>query len=206
MTKYIDETIKIPTSSWAIWDNKDTNDIEFFKRNYSKLHSRVIICGLNRSSKINNYINIPFKNFHTPNHRGDKRLKEFIQDEQLENIIGAYMTDLSLTIETNSNQVNITHIDINNFLTQINKLDNHNKRTIICIGDKTFNSLCKELNIIPSIKKYEANLKKFTINYNNEIWTIYRIWCHSNYGIFQHKADIELKQQLKIINNEIRYI
>ena len=201
---YINESSKIETASWALWNKNGLNNIEFFNNNIDKLHSKVIILGLNRSGQNEDFLFVPFQNFHSSKHQGDKRLEKFIQEDNLKNIIGCYMTDLSFKIETDSTKVTITNDDIQNLLNQINKIGKKElKRTIICLGDKSFDSLCQGLNINSLKIKEENNLRKINKMVNNENWSIYRVWCHGNYGKYLHKSTIELKEQLTIINNEI---
>ena len=99
---------EIETSSWAVWDEENSNSLAFFLSKLEFFHSKVIFVGLNRSNVANDSAKVlPLSNFHTKGHVGDKRLKRFIQDDNLSNLIGSFMTDISEQIETNSNQVKI---------------------------------------------------------------------------------------------------
>ena len=90
------------TSSWAVWNEDDCNSLEFFLSKQELFHSRVIFVGLNRSNVANDSSKVsPLSNFHTKGHVGDKRLKRFIQQANLSNLIGGFMTDISNQIETN---------------------------------------------------------------------------------------------------------
>ena len=103
----IEDCYKIPRSSWALWNIQGENNEEFFNQNSNKLHSRVILLFRNESNKLSIKENsIPYINCHGKNKNSqelnhkDKQLKEFIQDDYLENIIGGYITDLLVVIPT----------------------------------------------------------------------------------------------------------
>jgi hypothetical protein len=194
-----------PTSSWALWNENGDSDFEFFNKKLHLLKPDVVFLGLNRSNVIKSLEIKPFINFHAPNHTGDNRLKRFIQEGLLENLIGAYMTDLSIEIETDSTKVKIDKSAIHKIVNEINYIK-PNRRTIICIGDKSFKSLCKCFQIQYSkiMKNHEkSNLKFSKAIVNDEEWYIYRVWMHSNYGSNQNKGEIELKKQLELINEFI---
>lgn len=194
-----------PTSSWALWNENGENDFNFFNKNLQLLKPDIIILGLNRSNIIKSIGIKPFINFHAPNHRGDNRLKRFIQDGQLTNLVGAYMTDLSNEIETNSSKVKIDKSVFDKLVNEIN-YKKTNRRIIICIGDATFDSLCKCFQIQYSkFKKNpnKSNLRFSKVIYNEEEWYIYRVWMHSSWGKFKNYGEIELKEQLELINEII---
>ena len=170
------EISKLPTASWAIWNLGGENDLEFFTEHIDKLHARAVVLGLNRSDGAHEQGNIPFINFHTPKHRGDKRLERFIQGDTLGSILGCYMTDLSLEIKTDSNLVTIGIDALNKLVKQLDFSVEVN-RTVICIGDKTFDSLCKALNkkcskIIKEVNN--SNIRRTSAQVGTENWNIYR--------------------------------
>jgi len=194
------------TDSWAIWVEQEPHDFSFFEKNLDKLHADVVILGLNRSDGSHTIQKKPFINFHAPSHRGDTRLKTYIRDGNLDKIIGAFMTDLSEEIQTNSNKVNIEKLGlIDNFIEKL-KFYPAAKRTIICLGDKPFDEICKALEIKPSRIKSDPtkfNLRNVTVKVKSESWDIYRVWLHSSWGKFEEKGSTELPLQLQFINNNI---
>lgn len=198
---------KNETSSWAVWSEEDENNLDFLLSKINNLHSKVIFVGLNRSNIANDLSKIaPLSNFHTKGHIGDNRLKRFIQDVQLTNLIGGFMTDISEQIETKSNLVKVEELSaVKKFAEKIRSIDNSRIRHIICFGDKVFNTFVNALGISKKqIKEISDNkIKEIKISIDNEIWNLYRVWHYSNYGIFIHKSEIELPIQLKYINERI---
>jgi hypothetical protein len=198
----IDNCYKIPRFSWALWNTQGENDAQFFNQNSNKLHSKVILLSRNESNKLTIKENsIPYINCHSKNKNSlelnhkDKQLKQFIQDDNLENIIGGYITDLLVVSPTpikNSTEV---------FKDELKKLNKkYELRIIICFGDSTFNLLCEQLNINDE-EKIDKNIRKIETIIEDEIWIIYRVW-RQNWGKFKYKND-ELKEQLIFINKEI---
>ncbi|MCF8055371.1 MAG: hypothetical protein K9K37_01870 [Desulfocapsa sp.] len=197
----------IPTASWALWNSDGPNDIAFFTAHLKMLHGRVVILGLNRGNLAHKNGTRSFINFHTPNHRGDDRLKRYIQGSMLTEILGCYMTDLSLKIETDSTKVEIDNPKeaLKDLKEQL-KFSHEQKRTIICIGNKTFDTLCKGVGL--KYLKYQKdndnnNLRVARITVGDEKWTIYRVWLHSSYGMFEHYGEVDLPKQLQLINDNI---
>ena len=198
----------IETSSWAVWSENNNDNLEFFLSKKDSLHSRVVFVGLNRSNVVNDLSKVsPLSNFHTKGHVGDKRLKRFIQDANLSNLIGGFMTDISEQIETKSNLVMIEEQNaVNIFTEKIRSIDNSEIRNIICFGDKVFNTFVKALKITKNRiqENSEKKIKEFEIKVDNERWCVYRVWHYSNYGTFIHKAEMELPLQLQYINYKVQ--
>lgn len=194
------------TSSWAVWD-ENKNDVDFFLSKLNILHGKAVFVGLNRSNIANDLSKIaPLSNFHTKCHIGDKRLKRFIQDAQLLNLIGSFMTDISEQIETNSNLVRVNEQNAVKVLAEkVRSIDNFQIRHIICFGDKVFNTLVNAFRISKNqiVEVSGIKIREVEIKGRNETWHLYRVWHYSNYGIFIHKSEIELPIQLKYINDKI---
>lgn len=197
---------KIETSSWAVWNEQNENTLNFFLSKQESFHSRVIFVGLNRSNGANDFSKVaPLSNFHTRGHVGDKRLKRFVQDANLSNLIGGFMTDISEQIETNSNLVTIEEQNaVKSFIERVRLIDDSQTRHIICFGDKVFNSFVNALKISRSrIKENPENkIKEVDVKVDNEVWHLYRVWHYSNYGTFIHKSEEGLPVQLKYINDK----
>lgn len=82
--------------SWAIWNPNYVKDLDIIEKEKSKLHSRVVFVGLNKSKKVGPWGNFHFSEF-------DKRLQlgiESLRTEIKEILTGAYMTDLVEDEET----------------------------------------------------------------------------------------------------------
>ncbi len=197
----------IETSSWAVWSEESANSLNFFLSKQETFHSKVIFVGLNRSNAANDFSKVaPLSNFHTKGHVGDRRLKRFVQDANLSNLIGGFMTDISEQIETNSNLVTIEEQNVvKNFVRKIRSIDDSQTRHIICFGDKVFNSFVNALKISKSRvnENSENKIKDVEVKVDNEAWHLYRVWHYSNYGTFIHKSEQELPVQLKHINDKI---
>lgn len=194
------------TSSWAIWDKTNENNLGFFISNLERLHAKVIFVGLNRSNIANNVsLTAPLSNFHTKGHIGDGRLKRFVQDENLLNLIGGFMTDISEQIETNSNLVKVEEQDaVKKFAEKVRSIDDSQTRHIICFGNKVFDIFVRALGISKSLiqENRENKIRETEIKGNYETWHLYRVWHYSNYGDFIHKSEKELPVQLKYINDK----
>jgi len=198
---------QIETSSWAVWSEQSENDLDFFLSKRELLHGRVIFVGLNRSNVANDSSKVALlSNFHTKGHVGDKRIKRFVQDANLSNLVGGFMTDMSEQIETNSDKVSIEARDaVKRFVEKIRLIDDSQIRHIICFGDKVFNTFINAIGISKSrvSGNPENKIKEVEVKGNNETWHLYRVWHYSNYGTFIHKSEIELPLQLKYINDKI---
>jgi hypothetical protein len=195
---------QIATSSWAVWNEQSENTLDFFISKQELFHSRVVFVGLNRSNVANDSSKIsPLSNFHTKGHVGDNRLKRFVQDNNLSNLIGGFMTDISEQIETNSNRVKVEEQDaVKKFVEKIRLIDNSQTRHIICFGNKVFDTFINALGISKSrIKENRENkIKEVEVKGHYETWFLYRVWHYSNYGDFIHKSEKELPIQLEYIN------
>lgn len=206
-TEVFQKLKNIGTSSWAVWSENNENSLNFFLSKQSFLHGRVIFVGLNRSNAANDISKVsPLSNFHTKGHIGDRRLKRFVQDANLLNLIGGFMTDISEQIETNSNKVTIEEQKaVKGFVEKIRLIDDSQTRHIICFGDKVFNTFINGLGIAKSCVRgnSENKLKEVEVKGKKETWHLYRVWHYSNYGTFIHKSEKELPVQLKYINDKI---
>lgn len=195
-----------PTNSWAVWDVKDDNNLAFFRANLTNLHGKVIFVGLNRSDVANDSSKVfPLSNFHTRDHIGDKRLKRFIQDNNLSNLIGGFMTDISEQIESNSKKVKIQEQDaVKKFAEKVRSIDDSQKRHIICFGNDVFDCFIKPLRISKNLIKEipENKIKYVEVKGNYETWHLYRVWHYSNFRE-PHKPERELPIQLRYINDKI---
>ncbi|MCA1624646.1 MAG: hypothetical protein LC768_03380 [Acidobacteria bacterium] len=206
-TKAFNNLKKVETSSWAVWNEDNDNSLDFFLSKQELFHSRVIFVGLNRSNAANDFSKAaPLSNFHAKGHTGDKRLKRFIQDANLSNLLGGFMTDISEQIETNSNEVMVEKQKaVRIFIDKIRLIDDFQTRHIICFGDKVFNTFINALRIVKSrITDNSINkVKEVKTEIGNETWHLYRVWHYSNYGTFLRKSEEELPVQLRYINDKI---
>lgn len=228
MSDHIIEKLKNEfDGSWAIWSEefpkegcieekvgKEQNQeaiYELIKERKNKINPNVVLLGSNPSEGLK----YPYHNFHsTQRKNNDNKLKEFIQDNDLKNIKGAYMTDLQKEeTEPDSNKTREpTSKDYEKFFKELNFLDQHDYK-IICFGDKVFNKFedkfdTETILIGESIKEYyeggeSSKVKKIKVNWKGKNLNFYRVWHYSNWGTHQNKVK-ELEEQLKFLNkNEI---
>lgn len=198
--------------SWAIWDkqfDKSTEAdgdqhrrhvYEFMLANSDKLKRNPILLGLNRSRERSS---LAFSNFHTPGHRGDKKLKEFIQDEGLTNLTGAYMTDVSRKATPRSTGVIPSSKDGPRFIEQLRILG-RDSYTAICFGRRVFERfiikwLCvRKRDVVicgPNLQKAQGYFDGIRI----EAW---RVWHYSPQAAA--KAS-ELKKQLAWLDRNVEF-
>ncbi|MEQ1605034.1 MAG: hypothetical protein ABL999_09210 [Pyrinomonadaceae bacterium] len=202
-----DKLRKFDTTSWAIWNEKEDSSVSFFRSQLECLHGRSVFVGLNRSeSWQENLENTCLSNFHTPGHTADRRLKRIIQDANLQNLIGSFMTDISEEVKTDSGLVNVEeHGYTADLVAKITSIDKIDRRSIVCFGDKAFKILRTGLGISSRLVSKDSTnlLKSFSTHVNKEIWHVFRVWHPSNYGKFIHKSEQELPIQLAYINGAI---
>ncbi|GET21396.1 hypothetical protein [Prolixibacter denitrificans] len=201
-TDILDELKSDELSSWAVWNEDGNNTLDFFQSKLDILHSRFVFLGLNRSNGAERKEHTPFRNFHAERHVGDNRLKKIIQDEALENLVGSFMTDLTIEVQTDSSKVKVNEESAINRLKEKLSLMPCRQRSIICFGEKVFESICGALKvgIGEIIELPEFLLKKAVVQVAGENWTIYRVWHYSNYGRYLHKSEEELPKQLRYVN------
>ena len=206
-TEIFNKLKDIETSSWAVWNEENENTLDFFLSKRGLLHGKVIFVGLNRSNVANDSSKVtPLSNFHTKGHIGDKRIKRFVQDVNLSNLIGGFMTDISEQIETNSDKISVEARDaVKKFAKKIRSIDDSRTRHIICFGDKVFNIFINAIRVSKSCVRLnsENKIKEVVIKGNYETWHLYRVWHYSNYGNLIHKSEKELPVQLEYINGKI---
>ncbi|MFC7216050.1 hypothetical protein ACFQO4_18430 [Saliphagus sp. GCM10025334] len=142
-----------------------------------------------------------YQNFHSPSSTHfDDRLKSFIQENALENIIGAYMTDIVPdVVDPNSSNVAPAEADTDRFLELLATLG-HGAYDVICFSGQAFEAL-REVVEADEID-LEHNITAFTGVANEVEITAYRVWHYSNYGANVAKIP-ELERQLRYLNDEI---
>lgn len=139
---------KHPTSSWAIWSEgfpeegcieegiESDKDIiyNFIKRNRKNLNPSVVLLSLNPSQEIPRK---PFSNFHYPKEiyprTRDGVLKKSIQKNNLEELKGAFMTDLSKKVTPNSEEISIDDVNWDEFMKKLDILG-EDEYYIVCLG------------------------------------------------------------------------
>ena len=154
-------------SSWAIWvDEGDTpksniEKLELFddEKILEKLNPNFVIVGLNPSGQDTNKKN-DWCNFHSSDKKrqNDYKLRYALKDTML---WGAYMTDLSGIIKTDSNKVSVSEDDVKKFQEEISLLGT--KPVLVALGDKVYKALKKYLSeeySIIKIKHYACYINK----------------------------------------------
>jgi len=223
-----EELSNCPTSSWAIWTDKFNKKgcIEgepgqpknYFIKNLFVLKNNIILLGLNPSEFTENRkkledkkcINLSesnenlMRNFHTVGHRGDNCLKETICN--LNNIQGAYMTDLAAVIKTDSNKVIIRDEDIEIFKQKLEILGANNFH-VICFGDKTFYAIFNYFKNKGTKIKIEINdfaVKEYSTCLDEKNIKLYGI-LHYSYvvnGRGNHRRN-DFERQMEYVNNKL---
>jgi hypothetical protein len=196
-----------PYSSWAIWTEQFPDEgcveetperlIEFIESNVDQLVGSVVLLSLEPSDEKP----AGYRNFHSPSGRNnDDRLKHFIQDEELTNITGGFMTDIFPSPgEFESSDVRPIESDIDRFTDQLRTIG-FDEYQVICFSNRAFQLLWKmvggpETELPHSIESFTGLVHDIEVS-------AYRVWHYSNWGTHADKIH-ELKQQLRYLNNEI---
>ena len=149
------------------------------------------------SNSQNNYFFAPFETFHTASHAGDGRLKRYIQEGNLQNLIGSYMTNLSEQIDSNSHNVNISTKDFDVLYEQLDILNAH-FISIICFGEKVFAKMKRNFNALKNkIIVTKHGINNFSTQFNDLKLNIFQVYHYSSWG----KCNQILQEQLNYIND-----
>lgn len=196
---------KYPWTSWAIWDSgfPDGDCVEctpenltgFFLDRTDQLTPNIVLLGLNRAGNLDE----PFQNFHAPtrNHY-DYRLKTFIQDEGLDQLQGAYMTDLVDEVNPNESEVTVSRADGEVFVDQLRTLD-YPEYHILCFGEKPFRGAINHFGGEPETWPHEINYAQTEVN--GRRLHFYRVWFYGAWGANQDKVEV-LQRQLQHLNKQ----
>ena len=197
---------RFPWASWAIWDDvfpdgecveqRPERLVDFASEHVDHLTPDVVFLGLNRSDDLVE----PFQNFHAPTRKHyDYRLKEFVQDGDLDRLHGAYMTDLVDEVNPESTEVDVTDADAAVLLEQL-RLFGEREYHVICFGNKAFDGLTDYFDAAgttqpPEIKYARTEVGELTLH-------LYRVWFYGLYGIYQDKVET-LQRQLQHIDERL---
>jgi len=215
------------TSSWAIWskdflnhkcrkcvENEENGLKEYFIKKIDSLKNNIILLGLNPSGNKENLRDAPtyfLGNFHTViydygksgkrRHQGDLLLSETVMN--LNNIKGAYMTDSSDVIESDSSKVSLDEDDVKNLLEA--KLDILGSKNfhIVCFGKKVFSVITKKYG--KGIKKIEKEngVIEFPIKLENKDITFYKVYHYSSARYGADKKE-KFKKQLEYVDQAVQ--
>jgi hypothetical protein len=194
--KQIDGLTEYRTSSWAMW--REAIDEKYCKDNINCLKNNVVLLGLNQSGgdKESKETKSNFLNFHAFGHKGDGLLKEEIS--KLEHLRGAYMTDLSTVIESDSKKVKLTVESKKRFEEQL-KILAADKFYIICFGQKVLNFLINECYPEAKPQNPESEIKELFVK--TEKWEL-KIYGVQHYSAWLGKNK-KCRDQLKTVNTLI---
>lgn len=218
--KQFKELQKFRIGSFAIWNPKGIHNADYFKKNIKKLHGNVIFLGLNRSGDSKNpnpvYKNkeYGFSNFHPDNHKGDKVLESIFKDFNLNNLNGAYITDLYQDFNGKSKEIKKKYsknpyLIRKNFITVYNQISifKKNQYNLICFGVQVFKDLSrillnnkKPIIINKNIKYFEAD---FPFNKDKVKFNVYKVHHYSNRFIKEKLLYKILSEQLLFLNKHI---
>jgi len=181
-------------NAWAIWEDESMDLPGLSRPEISKyLKPGIIFLGLNPSKSLKT-----IRNFHS-NSVGDKRLKEAIQNGDLEsaalkNLVGGFMTDLTDTVESDSSKVDLKEHSFHKF-EQILQVLGEDQYHIICFGGKTYetakNWLLNQKAVDKDVLSCETGKMPYVI-------TLYKV-MHYSYRYGENKVG----EQLNRINESI---
>lgn len=202
--------------SWALWSSRfgekdsletDLKAIEgFLRQEVGRLKPNVVFLGLNRShSRRKAAKTIPphpvkCSNFHNPRHRGDAFLCKEISG-CLE-LLGGFMTDLSMVLESNSKKVGEPSIeDVANFRSTLKKLRGRPIH-VICFGHRVFNALTRHLETADVGSLCQGDVPVLDWHAGREWIRAYRV-IHYSYAVRYNRAP-RFRKQLRCINQAVR--
>lgn len=193
-------------SSWALWSDRFPNEgcleenserlAKFIEARRQHLSPDVVFLSLNPSGEVPR----GFSNFHSPKAKHyDDRLKSFVQDNGLESLQGAYMTDLVPEIvDPNSGNVDPSNADVEQFLAELDAFDEPTHH-VICLTGKSFEALRGHFG--KDATEETHNIESFSVTTGAKTLHVYRVWFYGLYGIYQDKVN-ELEQQLAYLDRE----
>jgi len=190
-----------PTSSWALWSPKFPEDgcveedserlVSFISERQDSLQPSVVLLSLNPST----HLPSDFQNFHSTDakHRNDQ-FRDYIVEAGLE---GAYMTDLVERVNPDSNSVEVQEDDIQNFLDQLELL-NQDRYYVICFLNDAFTALRDGFDA--DERGYPHRIKAFSSVWNGTKLDCFKVYFHANWGVNQDKTPDE---QLEYLNDHV---
>jgi hypothetical protein len=197
------------SASWAVWscrfnkspcveDGTGGEILAYIEGRIDELKPNVVLAGLNppAASERDGIPKRIFGNFHTVKHRGDGLLKETIP--MLDNIHGAYMTDLSAA----AGDVNINPDKAKkDFEAQLNILAAAGFY-VVCWGEKVFNTF-REMYSPGSPSGKEFHQDKFEAAVNGRPIAFFGSLHYSYITNRSTKRKDEFIERLKDINKSI---
>ena len=190
-----------PTSSWALWSPEFPDDgcieenskqlFDFVSEQRDSLRPSIVLLSLNPST----HMPSDFQNFHSTDaqHRNDK-FRDYVVEAGLE---GAYMTDLVERANPDSNAVEVREEDVQNFLDQLELLD-QDHYYVICFLSDVFTALRDAFDARE--RDYPHNIKGFSTIWNGTKLDCFKVYFHANWGANQDKTPGE---QLKYLYGQI---
>jgi hypothetical protein len=187
---------KFYTASFAVWHSDEERRFGIekkFREDLEKLKSKVILLGLNPSRIIPSH----FCNFHDRS-KTETFLRNHIS--KCKTLKGAYMTDISQTINGKSAEVIVSGKDIGTFKDQLEILG-EKEYFVVCFGKKTFDNILKSQN--PKWEKIETKSGKL----GNYTLHCYKVLHYS--AVIKYDADLdrfiyELETANDIISKHLR--
>jgi hypothetical protein len=193
-----------PTSSWGLWSSNFPEEgcteeepaafFDFIKRNRDRLRPSVVLLSLNPSTKLPS----DYQNFHStePKHRNDQ-FRDLVEEADLE---GAYMTDLvERIVDADSGNVDPTPADVENFLQQLNRLDQETYH-VLCYHEKVFQTLMESCD--SRSRELDYDIRAFRAVQDSIQLNCYRVWFHANWGANRDKVE-ELQKQMTFLSSEV---
>lgn len=197
---------RYPWASWAVWDDAFPDSgcveeqpeglVEFIQEHAEILTPDIVLMGLNRSDDLP----APFSNFHAPTRTHyDYRLKECIQDGELDRLQGAYMTDLVDEIDPDSHNIKVRDDDAAVLLEQLCLLG-ESEFHAVCFGNKPFDGLIEYFNV--DVSTLPSDMRRATVETEGLTLHLYQVWFYGLYGANQDKVAV-FKRQLQGLNERL---
>jgi len=213
--KQFDLLLNFDTASWALWSSgfnkqgcveSDPYAIEpFLREHISELRGEVVLLGLNRSfnkrkASHNSLKSYPrYANFHYKGHSGDGLLCDTVS--QLANIRGAFMTDISNDLESDSSKVNLDHQKVFEHLTMQLDILGSNRTHIVCFGSKTFDTFKALSDVQASVMPDSDGVLRLDIILPKRTLNCYKV-IHYSYAT-RYKHQPRFKRQMKAVDHAI---
>lgn len=190
---------EFPGASWALWspefpesgcvEEQSGRLTEFIEDRSTQLNGRVVLLSVNPSERRS----LGYQNFHTPA-RDDAghRLKQYIQDQELQRITGAYIAELTPKVrDPDPSGLAPQDADTERFLDQLHSLG-HRRYDVVCLGADVFRILDDRFTGDPESRGLD--IQSFTAKRNDIELDVHCLATPSN-G--------QLARQLEYCNNEI---
>jgi len=189
-------------ASWAVWDKSNPKVLSFIERSITKLHTNVVIVGLNISQELSSN----WLNYHTEGH--DRKLRYAFNESPY---FGAYMTDIIKKVEVRSQKIKHEikfgiipiHDHINDFRKEMKFVGADQDTLFILLGKDASDIFQKELDAeFPNnVSCYHCSYYRLTdAAWVENTWNTLRMYTSSsNKSANIFKVSETMQEQLKVL-------